>query len=668
MSKLLINKIIPVILLLIGFSVHSAAQPILKKIEGAKGRPGEIITLTLRGENLHQVVRIEKVRFDDDQIDVIGKPTIESDKVIKLQIRIPFNAEPNKPHKISVLVADSQLERWLDSSDETTVVQYKNPEIKILYDNGSIKKEAVLTVDFTEDEEGNFSSKTFTLKNPNDVPLSFSDLKLPPELTMKGTPPDNIPAKENFTFELQLKPHAQHNLNTQLQFSVGGNPITLQINGTAIPSAPLEPEVPDSVEKLVVIFDSTNIWSSVGSTENGKSLILRNIGSDILTVNQLQLPQGFFSPDSFPIHITANDSATIQVYLDTTFLMTFEGNLHFDANKIDNDQFDYQIIGKLDREPAPAIQISDGKNIVTQGQLKTVDFGTTPVGTSAKKTFLIRNTGLAPVHLSNLKLPEGLNLVGTFPNVIKGGATGSYTIELTADSAKNVNGNIEFQSNISGQNLIIYPITGIVTVEEMPTSPPSDFITTGLIILSLIVGGGGLYFLIKGPIKKSLAKNIASGTPMSSPLFQFKPKTDMGLQNIKQSVFFKKHFEVRLKPVLDFGTQRIDSEEPLIHIETISSQKSKSKEVDDLTRIEGIGSVISDILKKSEITTYLKLSETNPKNIEQVLHLAGITGIADPTTWPQQAKLAAAGKWEELDKLQKELKGGRIVHDSQNSI
>jgi hypothetical protein len=31
----------------------------------------------------------------------------------------------------------------------------------------------------------------------------------------------------------------------------------------------------------------------------------------------------------------------------------------------------------------------------------------------------------------------------------------------------------------------------------------------------------------------------------------------------------------------------------------------------------------------------------------------------DPTTWPAQAKLAAAGKWDELKAMQDNLKGGR---------
>lgn len=658
---------LPIILLLVGFSVQSTAQPILKKIEGAEGRPGDVINLTLRGENLLQVIRVEKVQFDKDKIDVINY-NIESDEIIRIQIRIPLNASPGR-HKISVLVADSQIARWLEpgaNDEDVTIIYHETPKLDILYNNALIEKEAALNIDFVQNEEEEFVSKKFSFKNPGKLPLALSNLKLPPEITLIGTFPEDIQPEENITFELRLKSEAPENFTRQIQFSINENPVTLEINGTAIPSLPLEPEVPDNVEKLVIIFDSTNVWSSARPTErqNGKSLILKNIGSDTLTVNQLQLPQGFFSPGSFPIRVAANDSATIQVYLDTTFLIAFEGELQFDINKTDNKQFDYKLIGKLDREPVPDIEISDGENIITQGQSKTIDFGTTLVGTSTKKTFVIKNTGLSPVHLSHLQLPEGLNLVGTFPDIIKGGATGSYTIELTADSEKNVNGNIEFQSNISGQNLISYPIAGIVTAEEVATSPPSDLVTTGLIILSLIVGSGGLYFLIKGPIKKSLAKNIASTAPASHSSFQFKPKIDTGLQNIKQSVFFKKQIEVRLKPVLDFGTQRIDCDETLIHIETISSQESKPREADDLTRIEGIGPAISYILKKSGIATYLKLSETNAKNIEQILHEAGITGIADPTTWPQQAKLAAAGKWEELDKLQEELKGGRIVHES----
>jgi hypothetical protein len=47
--------------------------------------------------------------------------------------------------------------------------------------------------------------------------------------------------------------------------------------------------------------------------------------------------------------------------------------------------------------------------------------------------------------------------------------------------------------------------------------------------------------------------------------------------------------------------------------------------------------------------------------LQEILAEAGISQIADPSTWPEQAKLAAAGDWEGLETLQDQLEGGRRV-------
>ena len=81
---------------------------------------------------------------------------------------------------------------------------------------------------------------------------------------------------------------------------------------------------------------------------------------------------------------------------------------------------------------------------------------------------------------------------------------------------------------------------------------------------------------------------------------------------------------------------------------------------DNLRRIEGIGPKISGLLQAAGITTFARLAETHASRLEEILHEASIT-IADPTTWPEQAQLAAAGEWDALNALQDELKGGRLV-------
>ena len=81
---------------------------------------------------------------------------------------------------------------------------------------------------------------------------------------------------------------------------------------------------------------------------------------------------------------------------------------------------------------------------------------------------------------------------------------------------------------------------------------------------------------------------------------------------------------------------------------------------DDLQIIEGIGPKISSLLKEAGIITFAQLAKEEPANLKHILEKAGLR-LGDPTTWPEQAKLAAEGNMEGLQKLQKSLKGGRIV-------
>jgi predicted flap endonuclease-1-like 5' DNA nuclease len=80
---------------------------------------------------------------------------------------------------------------------------------------------------------------------------------------------------------------------------------------------------------------------------------------------------------------------------------------------------------------------------------------------------------------------------------------------------------------------------------------------------------------------------------------------------------------------------------------------------DDLKRVEGIGPKISSVFQAAGITTFAQLAATDVSRLRQILTEAGLASLADPTTWPEQARLAAAGEWDALEVLQNELKGGR---------
>lgn len=89
-------------------------------------------------------------------------------------------------------------------------------------------------------------------------------------------------------------------------------------------------------------------------------------------------------------------------------------------------------------------------------------------------------------------------------------------------------------------------------------------------------------------------------------------------------------------------------------------KKAAPAQKDDLKKIEGIGPKIAELLTRGGIESYEALSKAKGTMIKEILEKAGPRyKMHDPTTWKQQAKLAAKGEWEKLQKLQDELKGGR---------
>lgn len=82
---------------------------------------------------------------------------------------------------------------------------------------------------------------------------------------------------------------------------------------------------------------------------------------------------------------------------------------------------------------------------------------------------------------------------------------------------------------------------------------------------------------------------------------------------------------------------------------------------DDLKKIEGIGPKIQSILRAAGISTFAQLAEASYESLRELLDSNNIKGIADPSTWGEQAKLAAQGNWDTLEELQDRLKGGRRV-------
>ena len=80
---------------------------------------------------------------------------------------------------------------------------------------------------------------------------------------------------------------------------------------------------------------------------------------------------------------------------------------------------------------------------------------------------------------------------------------------------------------------------------------------------------------------------------------------------------------------------------------------------DDLTLIEGIGPKSAAALREAGITTFAQLAAMTPEQLEQIVRERGVRLVGTTTSWPEQARLAAAGDLSGLEALKAQLRGGR---------
>lgn len=85
-----------------------------------------------------------------------------------------------------------------------------------------------------------------------------------------------------------------------------------------------------------------------------------------------------------------------------------------------------------------------------------------------------------------------------------------------------------------------------------------------------------------------------------------------------------------------------------------------SMKPNDLKIVEGIGPKIDMLLQDAGINTWEALANCSVSQIQKILDAAGDRyRLANPKTWPKQARLAYESKWPELKTYQDFLNGGR---------
>jgi small subunit ribosomal protein S2 len=125
----------------------------------------------------------------------------------------------------------------------------------------------------------------------------------------------------------------------------------------------------------------------------------------------------------------------------------------------------------------------------------------------------------------------------------------------------------------------------------------------------------------------------------------------------------KKEKAPKKKENVDAKPAPVVAKAPNVEAEVEATEEAVAKktkvEVDDLTKVEGIGPKAAEALVAAGIATFADLSKGDAEKIKQILTEASSRmAHLDTTSWPKQAKMAADGKWDELKEWQDNTKGG----------
>lgn len=235
------------------------------------------------------------------------------------------------------------------------------------------------------------------------------------------------------------------------------------------------------------LSDSTDFGIVNRGTSAVRNYVISNSGPGALNVRELTIEGqhassfSLVSPPAVPFTINAGATRTIQVRFAANVDSLRNATLNFVSNDLDEQYFSVAISGQ---GASPEINISgNGQSIsngdLTPGSSNNTDFGSIAIRSNTSKSFVIQNSGLGILTLSNIRF-SGVNaseftLTGaTFPMSIA--ANGSQTINVQfAPTATGIRtATMEAFSDDSDEGTYAFAVQGRgldgVGVNNIPTS------------------------------------------------------------------------------------------------------------------------------------------------------------------------------------------------------
>ncbi|EIJ43850.1 hypothetical protein BegalDRAFT_3023 [Beggiatoa alba B18LD] len=356
------------------------------------------------------------------------------------------------------------------------------PEIAVLVDGVDIANNSPTPINFGTVALNSVTKKTIVIRNLGSVHMNLSNLVLPTGFTASTALPSIVYAGTDNYFTIQMNTATGGTLSGAVNFTNNDpdeNPFTFNVTGTVDPSLPTDPVTPPPTgitPEINVLLGAANIADGsttpvdLGTTTVGssytKTFTIQNLGSVEMRLSNLTLPAGFSLQGTFPTTIYAGLANNFTVSIDTSAVGTLTGNISFENNDVDENPFNFPVTVTINDVPAPVnapeITVLYGANSISNASATVINLGSSTLGSSFVKTFTLQNTGTATLNVSNLVLPTGFTLEGSFPTSVAVGASAGFGVKINTSSIATYSGTISFNTDDSDENPFTFSVSASV--------------------------------------------------------------------------------------------------------------------------------------------------------------------------------------------------------------
>ena len=313
----------------------------------------------------------------------------------------------------------------------------------------------------------------FLVENTGNVDLTISNLTVPTGFIIVKNISSTLTAGQTDTFEIRLDSSSIGTFQGHVEFTTnvqGQETFNFAIQGTVTSTSSSGITVQHN-NSLTVLTDGQSSTldlgnESVGASPTTHTFTISNTGNSNLTISNLQVPTGFTILSAPSTTVSSGNSTTFTLNVDNSTAGIKSGTLSFETNVSGMETFNFNISSTVFDSSSLSMTVTHTNtgSSITNNQGTSINMGSVFAGSTAlSQIFTISNTGSSEVVLSNLVIPTGYLIIATLPTSVPAFSSRSFQLRLDSSNLGVFAGNVSFTTNVPGNEVFSFPITGEVS-------------------------------------------------------------------------------------------------------------------------------------------------------------------------------------------------------------